>query len=161
MESSLPVTRMYTHADGHTRFKPMFLPLDSRQTSGSIGLFSDLFVNPAAQTNAKNIKMQFALTPAPKEKGVKSPTLNHTAPRKQLVITLNGHLEFTSAHTDANDAEHRIIINSGHILLAEDLDKTGHTWRFIHDEQGKMLPWLRCYIHLGNEYEHFISRLVF
>ena len=27
------------------------------------------------------------------------------------------------------------------------------------DEKGEMFPWLRCYIHLGEEYEHFIQKL--
>jgi hypothetical protein len=30
----------------------------------------------------------------------------------------------------------------------------------LKDEKGQMLPWVRCYVHLGEEYEHFISDLI-
>jgi len=47
----------------------------------------------------------------------------------------------------------------GDILLAEDLDGAGHVWRFLRDGDNIMRPWVRCYVHLGKEYEHFISKL--
>ena len=30
---------------------------------------------------------------------------------------------------------------------------------FLKDKEGVMHPWVRCYVHLGEEYDHFISKL--
>jgi hypothetical protein len=75
------------------------------------------------------------------------------------VITLDGYLEFKSCDVDELDEEHLTIIKRGDILLAEDLDGAGHVWRFLRDSDNIMHPWVRCYVHLGKEYEHFISKL--
>ena len=48
----------------------------------------------------------------------------------------------------------------GDILLADDLEGAGHVWKFLRDDLGDMYPWIRCYVHLGEEYEHFISKLI-
>ena len=45
------------------------------------------------------------------------------------------------------------------ILLADDLEGAGHVWQFLKDADGIMHPWVRCYVHLGEEYDHFISKL--
>ena len=103
--------------------------------------------------------MQFAVTPVPKKIDGEGPKLAHTAPTRQLVITLEGILEFKSCDIDILDMERQTIITKGQILLADDLVGAGHVWSFLKNKDGKMLPWVRCYLHLGEEYEHFISRL--
>lgn len=62
----------------------------------------------------------------------------HTAPVRQLVITLSGTLEF---ETRGGQVFH---IAPGDILLAEDTVGGGHRWRLV-DEQ----PWQRVYVVLA------------
>ena len=103
--------------------------------------------------------MQFAVTPVPDQSDGEGPKLAHTAPRRQLVITLEGYLEFKSCDVDSMDQEHQTIITRGQILLADDLEGAGHVWTFLKDEKGEMHPWVRCYMHLGEEYDHLMSKL--
>ena len=58
----------------------------------------------------------------------------HTAPVRQLVITLSGTLDFQTRH-----GEH-FLIRPGDILLAEDTVGGGHSWRLTDAE-----PWRRAY----------------
>ncbi len=62
----------------------------------------------------------------------------HDAPTRQFVITLSGTLEFKTA-TGAT-----FRINTGDILLAEDVAGTGHSWRLTDDQ-----PWRRAYVIIG------------
>lgn len=62
----------------------------------------------------------------------------HTAPVRQLVVTLSGTLDFETR------AGQHFEIAPGDILLAEDTAGSGHTWRLV-DEQ----PWRRVYIVLA------------
>ena len=160
MSNKIPITHMFTDKSGHTRFKEKLLPLEPKTGLGSVGLFSNLFVNQILKDNLGDIKMQFAVTPVPNLSNGEGPKLAHTAPRRQLVITLDGYLEFKSCDIEALDQEHQAIISKGNILLADDLEGAGHVWSFLKDEEGQMLPWVRCYVHLGEEYEHFISDLI-
>src|SRR3984893_5838440 len=61
----------------------------------------------------------------------------HTAPVRQLVVTLSGTLDFQT-----REGEH-FLIRPGDILLAEDTVGSGHSWR-LTDEQ----PWRRAYVVL-------------
>ena len=61
----------------------------------------------------------------------------HTAPVRQLVITLSGTLDFQT-----REGEH-FLIRPGDILLAEDTAGSGHSWR-LTDQQ----PWRRAYVIL-------------
>jgi quercetin dioxygenase-like cupin family protein len=61
----------------------------------------------------------------------------HTAPIRQLVITLSGTLDFQT-----REGEH-FLINPGDILLAEDTVGGGHSWRLTDDQ-----PWRRAYVVL-------------
>jgi hypothetical protein len=61
----------------------------------------------------------------------------HTAPIRQLVITLSGTLDF-----ETRDGQH-FVIRPGDILLAEDTVGSGHSWR-LTDAQ----PWRRAYVVL-------------
>jgi hypothetical protein len=64
----------------------------------------------------------------------------HTAPIRQLVITLSGTLDF-----ETRDGQH-FLIRPGDILLAEDTVGSGHSWR-LTDAQ----PWRRAYVVLHPE----------
>jgi quercetin dioxygenase-like cupin family protein len=61
----------------------------------------------------------------------------HTAPVRQLVITLSGTLDF-----ETREGEH-FLIRPGEILLAEDTVGSGHSWRLTDDQ-----PWRRAYVVL-------------
>ena len=160
MTKGIPVVRMYTDGSGHTRFAKMQIPVKSKTGLGSIGLFSSLFVNENIYDNTGDLKTQFAFTPVPENLEGEGPKLAHTAPRRQLVLTLSGCLEFKSCDVDEEDFEHKVTIRRGDILLAEDLEGAGHVWKFVKSSDGNFYPWIRCYIHLGEEYEHFVSQLV-
>ena len=62
----------------------------------------------------------------------------HTAPVRQLVVTLSGTLEFEMR------SGRQFRLAPGDILLAEDTVGGGHTWKLV-DEQ----PWRRVYIVLA------------
>ena len=159
MTEGIPVVRMYTDNSGHTRFTKMQIPVESKTGLGSVGLFSSLFLNQNIHDNTGDLKTQFALTPVPDNLKGEGPKLAHTAPRRQLVLTLSGCLEFKSCDVDEEDAEHKVTIRRGDILVAEDLEGAGHVWKFVESSDGNFYPWIRCYIHLGEEYQHFVSQL--
>ena len=62
----------------------------------------------------------------------------HDAPTRQLVITLAGTLEFKTASGAT------FLIHPGDILLAEDTQGSGHSWRLTDDQ-----PWRRAYVIIG------------
>jgi quercetin dioxygenase-like cupin family protein len=62
----------------------------------------------------------------------------HTAPVRQLVVTLSGTLVFTTAEA----AE--FTLRPGDVLLAEDTVGSGHQWRLEGTD-----PWRRMYIVLA------------
>ena len=117
MESSIPITHMFTDDSGHPRFQSKFIPLEPKTGLGSVGHFSSLFVNQILDDNSGDIKMQFAVTPVPDQSDGEGPKLAHTAPRRQLVITLDGHLEFKSCDVDVMDEDHQTIISKGKFSL--------------------------------------------
>lgn len=63
----------------------------------------------------------------------------HTAPHRQVVLTLAGRLEFVT-----RDDEH-FVLEPDVVLLAEDTVGTGHRWNSA-GETG----WQRAYILLGD-----------
>lgn len=64
----------------------------------------------------------------------------HTAPVRQLVVTLSGTLEFLT-----RSGQH-FVIAPGDILLAEDTIGGGHTWKLVDDQ-----PWRRLYVVLAKD----------
>jgi hypothetical protein len=64
----------------------------------------------------------------------------HTAPARQLVITLSGTLDFQT-----RGGQH-FRLAPGDILLAEDTAGGGHTWKLIDDK-----PWRRVYVVLEQD----------
>ncbi|HTW82681.1 MAG TPA: hypothetical protein VMD91_01285 [Candidatus Sulfotelmatobacter sp.] len=59
----------------------------------------------------------------------------HNAPHRQYVVTLSGTLEFTTKTGET------CVIRPGDVLVALDVDGTGHEWRLIDDQ-----PWKRVYV---------------
>lgn len=64
----------------------------------------------------------------------------HTAPVRQLVITLSGTLEFMT-----RSGQH-FVLTPGDVLLAEDTAGGGHTWKLVDDQ-----PWRRLYVVLAKD----------
>ncbi|MCV7182704.1 hypothetical protein H7J56_12165 [Mycolicibacterium murale] len=62
----------------------------------------------------------------------------HTAPVRQLVVTLSGTLQFVT-----RDGE-QFVLYPGDILLAEDTVGSGHQWQLVGDD-----PWRRMYVVLA------------
>jgi quercetin dioxygenase-like cupin family protein len=66
----------------------------------------------------------------------------HTAPVRQLVVTLSGTLAFTTR----DDEE--FLLRPGDVLLAEDTEGSGHRWQLQGAE-----PWRRMYVVLEPDTE--------
>jgi len=66
----------------------------------------------------------------------------HTAPVRQLVVTLAGVLEFTT-----RDGE-QFRLEPGDVLYAEDTTGSGHQWRLEGTD-----PWRRMYVRLADDAE--------
>ncbi len=64
----------------------------------------------------------------------------HTAPVRQLVVTLSGTLIFTT-----RDGE-EFTLRPGDVLLAEDTAGSGHRWRLDGAD-----PWRRIYVVLARD----------
>ena len=64
----------------------------------------------------------------------------HTAPVRQLVITLSGTLDFQT-----RGGQH-FTLRPGDVLLAEDTAGGGHSWKLIDDQ-----PWRRLYVVLAED----------
>lgn len=62
----------------------------------------------------------------------------HTAPVRQLVVTLSGVLNFVTRDGD------RFTLRPGDVLLAEDTTGSGHQWELIGTD-----PWRRMYVVLA------------
>ncbi len=62
----------------------------------------------------------------------------HTAPVRQLVVTLSGTLIFTTRGSE------QFTLRPGDVLLAEDTAGSGHQWRLQDSE-----PWRRMYVVLA------------
>ena len=61
----------------------------------------------------------------------------HTAPVRQLVVTLSGTLDFQTREGD------HFLLHPGDILLAEDTVGSGHSWKLTDDSS-----WRRAYVVL-------------
>jgi quercetin dioxygenase-like cupin family protein len=62
----------------------------------------------------------------------------HTAPVRQLVVTMGGTLDF-----ETRSGEH-FMLRPGDVLLAEGTAGGGHSWKLIDDQ-----PWRRAYVVLA------------
>jgi hypothetical protein len=68
----------------------------------------------------------------------------HTAPRKQYVVTLEGKIRFKVSDGST------FIIEPGIILLAEDVEGKGHSWEMEEGEK-----WVRIYIPVIDNNDDF------
>jgi len=66
----------------------------------------------------------------------------HTAPVRQLVVTLSGDLSFST-----RDGE-EFALRPGDVLLAEDVSGSGHQWQLQGSD-----PWRRMYVVLAPDTE--------
>ena len=112
--------RIWTGDDQQSRFEEGFIALES-------GIHGDLL---SSKMPVKTVSFQETATGG---------TLDwHTAPVRQLVITLSGTLDFETR------AKQHFILKPGIVLLAEDTMGGGHSWRLIDAE-----PWRRIYVVLA------------
>jgi hypothetical protein len=85
------------------------------------------------------VSTTFAATEVTVEETAAGGTLAwHTAPVRQLVVTLAGTLQFIT-----RDGE-QFLLAPGDVLLAEDTTGSGHQWRLEGTD-----PWRRMYVRLG------------
>lgn len=64
----------------------------------------------------------------------------HNAPDRNYVLTMKGMLEFTTS------LGQKFRIEPGVVLLAEDTDGYGHSWKMLGKD-----PWIRSYLLYGDE----------
>ena len=116
----VPCIRLWTGDDSQSHFEQGHIALDSGprgdQASGKL---------PATTVSF--------------EETARGGTLDwHTAPVRQLVITLSGVLDFETR------AKRHFTLRPGIILLAEDTVGGGHAWRLTD-----AAPWRRVYVVLA------------
>ena len=87
--AGLPILRMYTGPGGKTRCAWTVLPLVRKTGLGSVGLFSELFVNENILDNTGDLRIQFAITPLPESGEGEGPQLAHTAPVPLSVLAIS------------------------------------------------------------------------
>lgn len=63
----------------------------------------------------------------------------HTAPVRQLVVTLSGTLNFITRDDES------FVLQPGDVLLAEDTEGSGHQWNLVGTD-----PWRRMYVVLAD-----------
>ncbi len=119
---AFPCIRIWTGKDQNSHFEEGWITL---KTNSQGDLFSE-------EMNAT--KVSFKETPA-------NGSFDwHTAPIRQLVITLSGTLDF-----QVRDGKHFQLF-PGKILLAEDTTGSGHAWKLIGSD-----PWRRIYVVLAKD----------
>ena len=115
----IPCVRLWTSSEGKSKFEEGWVVL-----------------GPTSKGDGKSEKVKvgesfFEETPP----GGK--LLWHTAPTRQMVVTLSGILQF-----ETRDGG-RFVLRPGDILLAEDTTGSGHSWWLLDAD-----PWRRMYVTL-------------
>ncbi len=114
--------RLFTGDDGQSHFEDGFIDLKESMPGVGLSVVMD------------HHSVQFAETAA-------GGTYDwHCAPRRQLVATLSGTVEFESRLGETKRIE------TGDLLMAEDTVGGGHRWKLIGEE-----PWRRLYVHLESD----------
>jgi len=112
--------RLWTGDDGESHFEQGLIELES-------GAHGDL------------LSGKMPVTTVSFQETASGGTLDwHTAPVRQLVITLSGTLDFQTR------GKQNFVLKPGVVLLAEDTAGGGHSWRLIDAE-----PWRRIYVVLA------------
>ena len=113
--------RLWTGADSNSYFEEGVIDLNLKNDRGDV--LSSVFTTQTISFQETSAVGKFEW---------------HTAPVRQLVITLSGTLDFVTRNNE------HFTINQGDILLAEDTTGTGHSWKLIGSA-----PWQRAYIVLA------------
>ncbi len=113
--------RLWTGADNNSYFEEGVIDLNLKNDRGDV--LSSVFTTQTISFQETSAAGKFEW---------------HTAPVRQLVITLSGTLDFVTRNNE------HFTINQGDILLAEDTTGTGHSWKLIGSA-----PWQRAYIVLA------------
>ena len=113
--------RLWTGADSNSYFEEGVIDLNLKNDRGDV--LSSVFTTQTISFQETSAAGKFEW---------------HTAPVRQLVITLSGTLDFVTRNNE------HFTINPGDILLAEDTTGTGHSWKLIGSA-----PWQRAYIVLA------------
>lgn len=111
--------RLWTSSEGKSRFEEGSLVLD-----------------PTSKGDLESKKVSAGVVSF-EETAPGGKSVWHTAPTRQMVVTLSGILEFQT-----RDGEH-FILCPGDVLLAEDTSGSGHSWRLTNAD-----PWRRMYVTL-------------
>ena len=101
----------------------------------------DLSLQPGQNHTAKSSDLKAVTASFAETEPTGEPTW-HTAPNRQLVLTMAGALEFQTSKGK------RFAIKAGDVLLAEDTTGRGHGWRIVGSE-----PWRRVYVVLADDAE--------
>jgi hypothetical protein len=117
----IPCIRLYTGKDLNSHFEEGLLELKM----GARGDFLSGDI-PAVKTSFQETSVGGSLS-------------WHTAPVRQLLITLSGRIDF-----ETKEGLH-FELSKEKILLAEDTTGSGHAWKLIGHE-----PWRRVYIVLAS-----------
>ncbi len=96
-------------------------------------------LQPSKNDSLVSEKMQ-VITSFFEETAAASKPTWHTAPNRQLVVTLGGTLEFQIANG------RQFTIHPGDVIFAEDTTGGGHGWHIVGDD-----PWRRVYIVLESK----------
>ncbi len=112
--------RLWSGADGASRFKEGTIVLASR-------VRGDVLSDNALVSSISFRETESGGTYAP-----------HSAPTRQFVISLSGTIEVTTGSGAT------VVMKPGDIMLAEDTQGTGHSWRLLGTE-----PWRRAYVVLN------------
>ena len=114
-DRTMKVVRIYTGPDNRSHFEDLQIPL---KDSGKVGFVSDL---------TKATGVLFRETTGDYNYDF------HTAPRRQLVVNLDGEVEI-----EVGDGTRRIL-GAGDVLLAEDTTGQGHKSRAVAGKPRKSL----------------------
>lgn len=112
----LAYIRLYTDADGRSRFEDVMLPGEPRSV-----IESDLMAVFSVPFPADEVMFRHVVREA-------DGTRPHNAPRRQFIVQLTGECEI-----EASGGETRRLV-PGSVLLVEDLDGEGHITRRVGDE---------------------------
>jgi hypothetical protein len=108
-------TRLYTAANGHSRFEEVDLPEETRSV-----VESDLQAAFSEPMAANEVFFRRVVREASAEE-------RHNTPRRQIIVHLSGEAEVETSEGDVRR------FGPGDLLLLEDVDGLGHTTRRVSD----------------------------
>jgi hypothetical protein len=114
-ETLVGYTRLYTDADGHSRFEDVELPAETRGVA-----YAELVATFSVPIDADAVVFRNVLREAADD----SP---HNAPRRQFIVQITGVCEVESSTGEVRR------FGPGSVLLVEDLSGHGHITRKIGD----------------------------